>query len=629
MAEKESGLVEGVLGAGEAEEREAEETGSRADDIATVVMMDAARFDPDLSKKAGNYLDKQSSLVELQVHHFDEERRLAIEAAKRKRFFEHIRMAFQLFLTLIASCIGIGAIVMVWDAVNSRSVVVDSFDISPNVASQVPSGKIVSAGLLDVLSRIQSATRSSLRHRSLSNAWANEIAIEIPETGLSIDQVERMLKARFGHDQHIDGDVVLTEKGGLALTVRGTGILAKTFTDESHNLDKLLTEAGEYIYGQSQPGLWTNYLSNNGRNDEAIRFAQAAYPSAGSDEKPYVLNSWGNAIASKGGPGSLGEALLRYREAVRQKPDYWSPYGNVMYALGGLGDEEGAVRVGEQLLQQGGGRHGQVSELTYQNYDILVWDLRATRKETVADMESHGGVGSFSTAAGSSNLVVAEMEALMHDVDAATLRVKTTPVDQKNASDVASAAFDRALLAEEVGDLATAAKEWDAFAAVYANPTVSTAYPTYMCFAAPSYEMTGQTAKADAALDGPMRSQGIASYVDCYRFRGDVLELRGDWTGAQAWYAKAVKLGPSIPSGYYSWGLALAKRGDLAGAVAQFKDANQKGPHWADPLKAWGDALVKQGYPKDALAKYDEALKYAPSWKQLKEARETAAKVAL
>jgi predicted negative regulator of RcsB-dependent stress response len=43
-------------------------------------------------------------------------------------------------------------------------------------------------------------------------------------------------------------------------------------------------------------------------------------------------------------------------------------------------------------------------------------------------------------------------------------------------------------------------------------------------------------------------------------------------------------------------------------------------------LKAWGDVLVKQGNMKDALAKYDEALKYAPNWKQLKEAREAAAR---
>ena len=88
-----------------------------------------------------------------------------------------------------------------------------------------------------------------------------------------------------------------------------------------------------------------------------------------------------------------------------------------------------------------------------------------------------------------------------------------------------------------------------------------------------------------------------------------------------------MKLGPSIPSGYYSWGVALAKRGNLDAAAAKLMDANQKGPHWADPPKAWGDVLVKQGSTKDALVKYDEALKCAPNWKQLKEAREAAAKL--
>jgi tetratricopeptide (TPR) repeat protein len=109
-----------------------------------------------------------------------------------------------------------------------------------------------------------------------------------------------------------------------------------------------------------------------------------------------------------------------------------------------------------------------------------------------------------------------------------------------------------------------------------------------------------------------------------YRFRGDVLDLRGDWTGAQRWYGKAVELAPSIPSGYYSWGLALARHGDMVGAAAKFKDANLKGPHWADPLKAWGDVLAAQGKIKEALGKYDAALKYVPNWKPLKQAREAA-----
>jgi tetratricopeptide (TPR) repeat protein len=625
------GMLGGILGHEEEKpEVEAAETLAGAEAFAAAVAAIASRQDPGVARKTETFLDKQAQLLETQHKHLEEEHAARLHYLRGqarevdiRRFGLRLRVGFQLFIALAAIVIGIGAAIAIYDAVHSRSVVIDPFDIAPNVAAEVPSGKIVAAGLLDVLTRIQAANGSSAEHRSLSNAWTNDISIDVPETGISIGQLERVLKTRFGHDQHIDGDLVQTEKGGLALTVRGTGILPKTFTDEGRNLDKLLTQASEYVYGQSQPGLWAAYLYSNDRDDEAIRFSQTTYATVDPSERPYLLNAWANAILAKGGEGANREGLTLYREAVRLKPDYWAGYGNIVLALAGLGDEEGSVRVGEQMVKAAGGRPGRAPEYMYTNYDQAVWDLPAERAGLIVDMESHGGVGTGSTGAGPENLTVAQFEVQMHDVEAAALRLKTTPVDEKNVPDVAAAAIARALLAEEEGDLKAAAREWDAFAVAYANPTVSTAIPPYICFAAVAYEKTGQPAKADAAFT----AVGKLTFVDCYRFRGDLLELRGDWAGAQAWYAKAVKLGPSIPSGYYSWGVALAKHGDLNGAAAKLKDANQKGPHWADPLKAWGDVLAKQGNVKDALVKYDEALKYAPAWKQLKEAREAAAKV--
>jgi tetratricopeptide (TPR) repeat protein len=624
-------LLGGILG--EEDERaevEATETLAGAEAFAAAVAAKLAGNDPGVARKTEAFLSEQTALLKVQKEHLKDEHAARLHFLQGqarevdiRRFGLRLRVAFQLFLALIATAIGIGMVVMIRDAVTARSVVIDPFEIAPNVAAQVPSGKIVAAGLLDVLTRIQAATRSSAEHRALSNAWTNEIAIEVPETGVSIGQIERTLKARFGHDQHIEGDLVQTEKGALALTVRGTGILPKTFTDEGHNLEKLVTQAGEYLYAQSQPGLWAAYLTNNDRVDEALRFAQSTYSTVEPSERPYVLNYWAGALGDKGGEEAAAQALPLYREAVRLKPDYWSGYSNIMFALNGVGDEEGIMRVGEQMWKVAGGRPGRSPEENYQNYDIELWDLSAVRAELVADMDSHGGIGTNAAATGAENLNVAQFEALMHDVEAAALRIKTSPVEDKNAPDVAAAAFDRALLAEELGDLDAAAKEWDAFAVAYANPTVSTGNPPYICYAAVTYEKTGQSSKADAALT----PYGGHTFVDCYRFKGDVLDLRGDWSGAQEWYAKAVKLAPSIPSGYHSWGMALFQHGNLEGAAAKFKVANQKGPPWADPLKAWGDVLAKQGNPKEALAKYDEALKFAPNWKQLKEVREALAKL--
>jgi len=91
-----------------------------------------------------------------------------------RRFGLRLRVGFQLFLVLVATVIGIGAVILIYDAVHSRSVVIDPFEVAPNIAPQVPSGKIVAAGLLDVLTQLQAATltfaqkRSGCRHQVLS-----------------------------------------------------------------------------------------------------------------------------------------------------------------------------------------------------------------------------------------------------------------------------------------------------------------------------------------------------------------------------------------------------------------------------------------------------------------------------
>ena len=613
------GVLGGILGGEEKEKTASARAGTEA--FAAAVATNIANHSPEVAAKTAAFFEEQTELVKAQRRSVETEHEYFEVEWGPRLLALRLRTGFQIFFALFATVIGIGLAIVIYEAVQSRSVVIDSFSAPPSLAADGLNGQVLASGLLDVLTRIQAASRTNVEHRNLSNAWTSEISIDVPETGFSIGQLERMIKTRFGHDQHIEGDLVKTP-AGLALTVRGNGILPKTFTGEAAALDKLLTQAGEYVYSQSQPGLWAAYLSNNDRNEEAIRFAQAAYTTVDASERPYVLNYWANAITGKGGEGVMAEALPLYREAVRLKPDFWIGYNNIMFALAGLGDEEGLVREGEQLKKAAGGRPGRAPEDVYGNYDQEVWDLSAQRTGQIADMESHSGVGTTGSTGGAENLSVAYLDVQMHDVGAAALRLKTTPVDEKNVPDVASAALVQAMLAEESGDLKAAAREWDAYAAAYANPTVSTSNPPNICFAAVTYEKTGQRAKADAALN----AVGKLTLVDCYRLRGDVLDLRGDWAGAQAWYAKAVTLGPSIPSGYYSWGVALAKHGDLDAAAAKLKDANQKGPHWADPLKAWGDVIAEQGHTKDALVKYDEALKYAPNWKELKDAREAVVK---
>jgi tetratricopeptide (TPR) repeat protein len=386
----------------------------------------------------------------------------------------------------------------------------------------------------------------------------------------------------------------------LTLTVRGDGILPKSFS--GNDLGKLTTDAAEYVYGESQPGLFVHYLTDVNRNDDAIAFAKLHLAQANPADKAYLLNYWANAITAEGGPHAMAQALPLYRETVRIQPDYWTGYNNVQYALYGLGNEESLVLAGREMIKAAGGRPGKAPEVMYGNYDAEVFDPLANRAENLADIAANGGSNEIQT--GSEMLVVAQFDAQLHEVDTTRLRLTTTAWDPNSHPDAASAAFAKALLDEELGDLPAAVKAWDAYAAAYADPVVATANPPYMCWAAPTYQRTGQPAKADAALDAPMKAVGVSTFVDCYRFRGDVLDLRGDWIGAQNWYAKAVKLGPDIPSGYYSWGMALVRHGDLAGAAAKFAEADKHAPNWGRLHLKWGEALMYAGRRDEAQKQF-------------------------
>jgi tetratricopeptide (TPR) repeat protein len=474
---------------------------------------------------------------------------------------------------------------------------------------------VLAGGLLDELSRLQDATRSSASARGLSGAWTGNIKLDVPETGVSIGEISRVLRERFGHDVHVDGDLVETRAGDVALTVRGNGVPPQSFGGSATDLAKLTVEAAEYVYSKSQPARWAYYLQNVGRPDEAIAFCRTALNSASKDDRPYLLNVWANSISSSG--GSTREALGLFRTALKLKPDYWVAYNNVMNSLWILGDEEGAWRTGQDLRKAAGGRPGRVPELNYQNWDTLTWNLGAWLTATTADAESNAGVGTGTSTAGTS---IAEIDARLHDPEGAELALKTTREDPHDPTIGAFTHFVRGRLAAEAGDAARAATEMEAFGTAYQDPAVSTNNPGYNCWIAPAEEAAGHPDKADAVL------MNAGTFVDCYRFRADILDGRGDWSGAQKAYADAVALAPDLPAPYYSWGVALARHGDFNGAVAKLQDANRRGPHWADPLEAWADVLVKQGHPKEALVKYNEALEYAPNWVALKEAREAAAK---
>jgi hypothetical protein len=176
------GLLGGILGEeDEKPEVEASEAVASAEAFAAAVAARLSGNDPGVARKTEAFLDKQAQLLEIQAAHLKDEHALRLSHLRNQLREERIRraglrlrVAFQVFLALVAAVLGAGVLVMLRDAFTSRSVVVELFDAPPGLAARGVTGKVVASGLLDELRNLQNATRADATKRDLANAWTGE-----------------------------------------------------------------------------------------------------------------------------------------------------------------------------------------------------------------------------------------------------------------------------------------------------------------------------------------------------------------------------------------------------------------------------------------------------------------------
>jgi hypothetical protein len=190
--------------------------------FAAAVLSVSSCIDPQVARETSTFLAKQSRLIDIQAKHLEDEHELRLtqlHALRRegriRRAGMRMRVAFQIFTAVVATFVVGSVVFLSYDAATSKRVVVEPFRVAPSLAPRGLSGTVVASGLKDELTRLQDATRSSAAAKDLSSAWAKDIKIEVPETGVSIGDISSMLSARFGDDQHIDGDLVNTPMAGL------------------------------------------------------------------------------------------------------------------------------------------------------------------------------------------------------------------------------------------------------------------------------------------------------------------------------------------------------------------------------------------------------------------------------
>jgi tetratricopeptide (TPR) repeat protein len=579
---------------------------------AAAIALAGARPDPEseFGRKAAAYLDLQGELTALTIDRFDrhdaltsQQMQLSIRAAKRKAVSDHLRLAVQILFAIIPLFLVAGIGVMVYGAVTSHSVVVDTFQAPPALASTGVTGQVVATGLLDDLQKLQDTGRWLTGNPSdRKSAWSSEVKIGAPESGILVGELDRVLRARLGRDVHIDGNLVQTSTGGLALTVRGDEVGPKTFEGAATDLDKLTTQAAEYVYGRSQPYQYFAYLQANHRDTEALDFVAGAVQRANDDAlRARLANGWGTSLQALNRPA---DALQKYHLAMSLQPFYWTPRGNAIVALAGSEGEEAAWRESRAMLTavEAAPKQDRPRPFALSNPTQLTWDM-PWHLAALLDGAAGNNGGGVDLA---TQPQIATAYASMHN---ASLAARYLATSDATAPATQEAMHQIALLqAVDRNDLGSAVVDADALWKVWqANPQLQ-AGDDSPCMAALVLGMAGRTADSDAIF------AKIGPWSRCTAAHGQILEHQGNLAAAQAMWADGINRSPDLPFDYMARGLSEENRGDMTSAEADLKKASANAPHFADPIKLYGDLLAREGRWKEAFSKYEEALKYAPNW---------------
>lgn len=524
----------------------------------------------------------------------------------------------------IITALAAGALLLVagfvWSAATSRGVVVEAFDTPAALVERGLTPQVVAGMMQDAIGVIQAANVEAARNRNIDNAWTNDIKVQVPSVGISIGDIDRLLRARLGHETHIGGSVVRNVDGTVSLAVRATGVPPRTFTGPEATLPQLTSQAADYVYGSFEPALFAQYLLRHRTAAETIAFAAEALPRVPVDQRAAVASRWATALSIQ---NKIPAAMRKYREAISFDPYNWLAWGNLVGDTYATAGEEQGVLLGHRLMRQiaeapADRRPAGYEALTLQNYQPLVQDWTGLLRNGEISRSAAGGRNTLVNA--DTLATDAVSEAYRHDAGTA---FKLLAIAQPGESRAAAALLVKGWLLLSQGDAAAALAPLERFNAMWAaSDDLRYSYEGQPCYLGLAYGLVGRRAEAQAIFDR------IGRWAACYTAAADVAAARDGAAAADRAYARAVALAPSMPLAYQHWGLALVARGAPARAEAMFRKANQTGPAWADPLKSLGDVAAQRGAWRKALGLYDRALPLAPRWPDLVQAhRNASAKV--
>ena len=574
--------------------------------------------DPELD----SFLRGQARLAELQAEHLHEQRGLIISRLRWGRFGDRMKALLQVMTALAG--VGVVALVgaMAWEAHEAHGLAIEAFSVPPDLARSGLTGQVAASRFLDKLQVLQTATAQSDRpNQSYSSDWGADFKVEIPQTGLTFSEFDKLLRERLGHVSHVTGEVVTTPTG-IALTARMGDAPPKTFTGPVSDFDDLARQAAEAVYRDSQPYRYAEYLENQGRWDEAFAVISDLATNGPPTERGWAYAKWAVMDITDHGDS----VAARHHAALGRSPGHGSDINDqiaIVNTAVWTGHEEADLIWSKTLATDAQKRLPDTSEVFYASNKLLAqaWlsFLEADYRGSSAWWSRTNPDTTFAAGA-LGPLMAATTEALGHDLPAARKAITwaTDTSESELAWHIAVGAFPALptyWMAVEQGQWDKALAEVRQFDAVLEAEKAKK--PVYGLMQqvlswpleALALAHTGDVAGAQAVIG--------KTPLDCYpclRVRGQVAAQARDWPAAERWFAEAQRQAPSLPLAYAEWGRMRLDKGDPDGAIAVLRTAEAKGPRFADPPQIWGEALMAKGDFAGASEKFAEAAKLAPNW---------------
>jgi tetratricopeptide (TPR) repeat protein len=581
-------------------------------DLTMSAALDEASKDPGLRPHLEELFTAQTELLRDQRHHMAKQFVVELGIKKLERWAKRLKVVLQL-MTAAVGALAAGLIAyFVWSAHEDHGLVVDSFSAPPGLEAKGLTSQAIAEDFVSRLSAIRNwANQHSITYtQDVRGSDSDAIKIELPETGVSLVEVDRWMRGWLGHQTHIKGSLRDDGDGKLSLVVAAPHLAPVVVKGDVGDIDGLIQTGAEKAFQLYDPINYVVYLGTSGRLEEASQAAEYNLARSQTDKEraaAYTILAFED--------GDVRRGYVKAMAAVRMDPSQMITWMVAALTACNLGRDELCLALHRRALQtkKRDSLPGQAGA-----HEASLSTARGRIADLLGDFQS--SVTMFAPGATGGEVLArrAVIAARIHDGGAAQANLdQATAVGGASSDTLAEARLTRL---ERLGGWPAAAAEAQA---------IAEAAQGSMAGMPPAARSQAQTRVAVVLLPRLARAQALSGQADagaatigqtptdcylCLRVRGQVAQTQGRAGEADRWFAEAVRQGPSLPDGYLDWGVAKLGWRDFSGAIALFKTASQKGPRYADPLERWGEALLAEGDSGGAAAKFAAAARIAPDW---------------